>query len=219
MKIKGYKGFDKDFKCQGFQFEQGKEYHHDGEVKACQSGFHLCENPLDVWNYYPLNNGNRYADVEGLGELDHHDEDSKVACENIKIGAEISLKGMIEGAIKFIFEKTKSSKKTKATTGDRANAATTGDGANAATTGDRANAATTGDGANAAVGHKNAIAAALGIESATKGILGSWIVVAEWVKDGNRWTVKSVKAVQVDGKKVKADTFYMLKDGKLEEVK
>lgn len=65
--IKGYKGFDKDMKCRDFQFEVGKEYHQDGEIKACGNGFHFCENPLDVWKYYPLKEGNIFAEVEASG--------------------------------------------------------------------------------------------------------------------------------------------------------
>jgi hypothetical protein len=125
---------------------------------------------------------------------------------------------MIEGAVKFIFSKAKKSKKSSATTGDRSHSATTGYRSHSATTGNGAHSATTGNGSHSAVGHKNAIAAALGMESSAKGVLGSWIVVAEWIFS-DEWTVKNVKAIRVDGKKIKADTPYMLKDGKFVEVK
>ena len=51
-KVKGFKGFDKEMKCQGFQFEVGKTYEHEGEVKLCNRGFHFCKNPLDTLDYY-----------------------------------------------------------------------------------------------------------------------------------------------------------------------
>jgi len=133
-KIKGFKGFDKDLKCNGFQYEIGKEYVHDGEVKLCSSGFHFCENPLDIFNYYPPSDS-KFTEVEASKVSENIDSDSKRVCGKIKIGFEISLKTIIETGIKFIFEKTTSSKETKATTGNYANSATTGEGANSATTG------------------------------------------------------------------------------------
>ena len=51
-KIKGYKGFNSDMTCRDFQYEVGKEYQTD-KAKTCETGFHFCENPFDVWGYYP----------------------------------------------------------------------------------------------------------------------------------------------------------------------
>ena len=191
--IQSYKGFDKNMQCRGFQFEEGMEYKHDGPVVACESGFHACENPLDVLFYYPPTNGNRYAETEQSGKLSHHEQDSKLASERIKIKAEINLTSIISAAVNFVCEKTKSIQES--------NAATTGKGSNAATTGEES------------------ISAGLGIENAAKGVIGNWLVLAEWYYDDNKWHIKSVKSSIVDGKKIKADTFYTLKNGKFVEAK
>ena len=104
-----------------------------------------------------------------------------------------------------------------ATTGDWAHAATTGYGAHAATTGYGAHAATTGDRAHAEVSGKESIASALGVAGKAKGELGCWIVCAEWENKNEGWHIKCVKAVAVDGEKIKADTWYTLKNGEFVE--
>jgi hypothetical protein len=58
------------------------------------------------------------------------------------------------------------------------------------------------------------IAASLGTAGQAKGIKGNWLVLAEW-KDGK---IKAMDIARVDGKKIKADTFYALKNGKFTEV-
>ena len=105
-----------------------------------------------------------------------------------------------------------------ATIGERAHAATTGYGAHAATIGERAHAATTGDGAHAEVSGKESIASALGIDGKAKGALGCWIVCAEWENKNECWHIKCVKAAAVEGEKIKADTWYTLRDGEFVEV-
>ena len=75
-KMNGYKGFDKNLKCLGFQFEIGGEY-EEGEARARHSGFHYCENPLDVFNYYSPADS-RYTNVEGSGKLDKHSDEVSV---------------------------------------------------------------------------------------------------------------------------------------------
>ena len=98
--IRAYKAFDKNLQCRGFQFEVGQTYEHDGQVKACESGFHACENPLDVWRYYPLDS--RYAVVELGGDVSCHDGDSKIAAARIKINAEIALPQIISDGVAYL---------------------------------------------------------------------------------------------------------------------
>lgn len=92
-KIKGYKGFDKDLKCRGFQYEVGKEYTQSGSIRCCDNGFHFCENPFNVLNYYSPSDS-RYCEVEGDGETDK--DDNEVAVSHIHIGAELGLNGLIK---------------------------------------------------------------------------------------------------------------------------
>jgi hypothetical protein len=231
--IKGYKGFDKDLKCRGFQYEEGKEYETDKKpVRCTENGFHLCENPLDTWTYYPLNSGSKYYQVEGSGDVSRAEkEDSKIAVQKIKINAAISLFDMIKIGVDVILKKVKATTVDyahAATTGDHADAATTGNSAHAATTGysahaattgnyahaattgDHAHAATTGYSAHAATTGENTIAAGIGANNKAKANLGSWIVLSEY--DEN-YKLKCVKTAKVDGKKILPDTWYMLKNG------
>ena len=102
--ITAYKGFDADLSCRGFRFELGGTYRHDGKVAACESGFHACAHPLDVFRHYPPATS-RYAVVELGGETARHHEDSKIAAAEITIRAEIRLPDMIAAAVKYVFDR------------------------------------------------------------------------------------------------------------------
>lgn len=95
-KIIGYKGFDKNLKCIGFQYEVGKEYKYDGQISLCESGFHFCENPQDVLEYYNAGHNNRFAIVEASGVSDERESDSKRVARNLKITEEISVFDMCD---------------------------------------------------------------------------------------------------------------------------
>lgn len=64
--IEGYKGTDKDMKCRGFQFELGKMFTYEGTLVGCKSGFHLCPELKDCFDYYKIGGGNRYFKVRAL---------------------------------------------------------------------------------------------------------------------------------------------------------
>ena len=66
--VHGYKGFESDMTCRGFQYEVGQTYEHDGDISLCESGFHFCRNMADVLNYYDWCDC-RYAVVEAIGEV------------------------------------------------------------------------------------------------------------------------------------------------------
>ena len=99
--IRGYKGFDKDLKCRDLQYEVGKEYECDKAI-ACAKGFHFCEKPFAVFEFYPPSGENglsRYCEVEGSGDFDLSGVD-KVCCTKIKIIRELTLQELIEEEIK-----------------------------------------------------------------------------------------------------------------------
>ena len=222
--IKSFKGFDKDLKCRGFQYEIGKEY-EEKEAKACHCGFHACEHPLDVFGYYAPNDS-RYCEVEQSGKIDKSESD-KTCSTKIKIGAELSLKDIVAAAIKFTFEKSTPGN-TKHATGNYGASSATGNcgassaigykGASSATGNCGASSATGDCGASSATG-LNSIALAAGYRCKAKGAIGCWLCIAErgeW--NGETYPIKEVRAVKVDGKIVKADTWYQLINGELKEV-
>ena len=346
VKIKGYKGFNPNLTCRDFQYEEGKDYEETGDIRACGNGFHFCLHPLDVFGYYPPAKVgmNKFHEVEGIGDMDVDTDDTKIACSKIHIGAELSIKSIVDAAVKFTFEKCKWKKGKSATgnqgaasatgnqgaasatgnqgaasatgdysaasaTGNQGAASATGDYSAASATGDYSAASATGDysaasatgyqgaasatgnqgaasatgdqgaasatgnqgaasatgdqgaasatgyqgaasatgnqgaasatgnqgaasatgnqGAASATGYygaasatgKDSIALAAGYGCKAKGAIGCWIVLAErgeW--NGDTYPIKEVKAFEVDGEKVKADTWYMLVNGQLKEV-
>ena len=145
MKKIAYKGFDKDVKCRGMQYEEGKTYTAEGEIKLCVNGFHACENPLDVLHYYPIAKGSKYHIVECDGDiLNKEAGDSKFACREITVGAELSIGQLIKAGITAVFEKAKRIKSDKYAQGSYSTAATQGDCSTAATQGSYSTAATNG---------------------------------------------------------------------------
>jgi len=278
-----YKGFAKDLKCSPneneFQYEIGKTYEMDETPVQCTNkGFHSCEYPLDVFNYYPPAN-NRFAICKVDGKIDKGNDDSKIASSKIHVETEISIKTLVECAIKFIFDKVTWTKE-NSTSGDRSASQALGDrsasqasgyssasqasGYSSASqasgdrsasqaSGDRSASQASGDrSASQASGYSSAsqasgyssvsqasgigtvstttgyesessitgidsnhsMAVGFGIKNKAKAPLNCWITLSEWVQNSYGWELKSVKTAKVDGKKIKADTFYMLKNGK-----
>lgn len=88
-KVKGYKVFNSDWACRGFQFEVGKYFEENVIPKCCDAGFHFCLNAADCFNYYDFDPRNKVAEVIALGDVDYSDEDSKCCTNKIKIVREI----------------------------------------------------------------------------------------------------------------------------------
>ena len=210
--MKAYKGFDKDLKCRGFQYEVGKEY-EEGSAELCKKGFHACENPLDTFRYYGPTDS-RYCEVDVDDNGERNDADSKVCGKHIKIGAEIGLKGVINAGVRFVFDKCESATEENAS-GDSGNAAASGLRGNAAASGVRGTASVTGCHGKASAIGKQCIAVAWGQDSLARGPVGNWLVVSERDDDGN---IIDAKIVRVDGEAVKENTWYTLQNGEISEV-
>ena len=320
-KIIAYKGFDKNLKCRGFQYEVGKEYEMDGDIKCCERGFHACESPLEVFDYYDMLNS-RFAEVEHSGEIDKEENTTKVCSSRIKVKAELKLADIINLGVEWIKEVTSPTKVEKddklndnrgysakigssgdyakiassgyyarigssgnyaqigssgysaqigssgysaqigssgnyaqigssgysaqiANSGDCAQIVSSGDyakigssgysaqigssgnyaqigssgySAQIASSGDYAQIASSGDSAQIGSSGEHSVVFAAGHNSIAKAKIGSWITLTEWeYNDGVRVPI-CVKTEQVDGERVKADTFYKLIDGEFKEV-
>jgi hypothetical protein len=169
QKITSFKGFDKNLQCRGFQYEIGKTYHHEGEVKACGSGFHACEYPLDVFGYYAPGQS-RFATVEQSGDLSREDDgDSKISSRSITVKAEIDIPFLVKASIEYTTSKCEPiDKKSPAFSDkDRGQAVATGDLSASSATGDLSASSATGDlSASSATGYKSA-SSATGDQSAS----------------------------------------------------
>ena len=327
-KIIAYKGFDKDFKCRDFQYEVGKTYEMDGNIKCYNRGFHACESPMEVFDCYDMLTS-RFAEVEQSGEIDKENNSTKICSSRIKIKAELKLADIINLGVEWLKEITMPSK-IKAnnssndgnsakigssgdsakigssgdsakigssgnsaqigSSGDYAKIGSSGDSAKIGSSGDSAKIGSSGDyakigssgnyakigssgdsaqigssgnsaqigssgnsakigssgnsakigssGNSAQIGSsgdyaqigssgdyakidssgRNSVVMCAGFDSKAKAAIGSWITLAEWKRIGDVWKPICVKTEQVDGSRIKADTYYKLINGKFEEV-
>ena len=225
--MKGYKGFNKDMTCRNKQYAENTVF-EEAEAEICSSGMHFCENPFAVLDYYGFvgANGalNEFAEVEALDEC-KTDDNEKYCTKKLKIGAKIGITGLIKAFVDFTFSKIDFKNASESNTGNQSAATNTGDqsaatntgGRSAATnTGYRSAATNTGDQSAAAVGGNGSVAIATGYESKAKANVGSAIVVCE--RDDN-YNLIGIKAAIIDGKNLKADTYYTLINGEFIEEK
>ena len=249
--MKCFKGFDKDLKCRDFQYEIGKKYTEE-KADICNYGFHACEFPMDVFNYYPPSYS-RYCEVDLEANDQKSHDDSKRVGKKISVKAEIGIAGIIKAGVEYIKEQvdwkndnatntgyqsaatntgyqsaatntgnqsaaTNTGNQSAATnTGNQSAATNTGYQSAATNTGNQSAATNTGNYSAAIVEGKESIALATGINSKAKGKIGCFIVLAEWKEINHEYHIVDVKSAKVDGKNIKEDTFYTLKDGKFVE--
>ena len=209
MGMKGFKGFEKDFSCGGKQCEENTTYEEYGEGCCYKGVMHFYEDPWEVLNHYDLVDGNgnlsEFAEVEALGQVWNDGE--KRATNKIHVGAKLGLKGFLKACIDFTLEKTNGTN----LSGNSAQIGSSGYSAQIGSSGDYAQINSTGE---------DAVIMCAGRKSKAKGKKGSWITLAEWVKDEEkgRYVPICVKTERVDGEKIKDDTYYTLKNGEFSEV-
>ena len=172
--MKAFKGFNKDLTCRGYQYEEGKEFHTE-RAECCDTGFHACEYPLDCFGYYdPAHSV--YHEVELSGEMDKSGDNTKVCATDIKIGARLSIAGLVKMAIDFTMSKVNKEAGSDerhgfaSATGDCGASSATGDCGASSATGDYGASSATGNcGASSATGYKGASSATgdCGASSAT----------------------------------------------------
>ena len=162
---------------------------------------------FDILSYYPLIDSN-FCEVEALGDVKDHPEDTKKATTKIKIGVNLGLPGFIKASVDFLMawtkEKPKKVKKDKVQS-DKGK--------------DKAQLAASGDSSQLELNGPHSVGMAAGIGCTIKGRIGCWITLAEWNWDGQKYIPLCVKSAKIDGKILKEDTFYKLEKGKFSEVK
>ena len=203
--MKGYKGFERGLVCRGKQYAENTVFTED-KAEICRSGMHFCERPLDVLEYYPPcdmdGNLNDFCEVEALDDV-LTDDNMKYCTTKLKVGAKIGIVGLVKAEVEYIKEQLEKMPNER-------KAVNSGYSSSAVNSGYRSSAVNSGT---------DGVAIALGIDSKAKAALGGWIVLAEWKYDKKNfeWRRKKLKSAKVDGRRIKADVFYKLVNGKFVE--
>jgi len=212
--VTAYKAFNPDFTCRTFQFEVGKTYEASGMVKACESGFHACENPWDTLNYYNLVDDSgalgRFAKVTLSGAVDRKQD--KVCGASITIEAELDLPGFIKAGIDWLIAATSGNSARIGSSDDSARIGSSGYSARIGSSGDYAQIGSSGYSARIVAAGTNAtVACANGRATVTVGDNGAFCIPYH---DGKRTRFLTGYAGE-DG--IEAGRAYCVRDGKLVE--
>ena len=239
----GYKGFKKGLVCRDKQYAENTVF-EEPEARICHNGMHYCKNPFDVLDYYDLVNSdgsfNEFATVEPLAD-EKTDDGKKFCTTKLKIGVKLGIPGFVKACVDYLIEKTSLSdeectdndngarRSQIGSSGDSAKIGSSGYSAKIGSSGDYAQIGSSGD--SAKIGSSGdyakvdstgeyAVVMCAGYDCMARAKKGSFITLAEWKEDEEigKWIPVNVKTRKVDGKRIKADTFYKLQDGKFVEV-
>jgi len=226
--MKGYKGFEKGLICRGKQYAENTVFEEE-RAEICKNGMHFCENPFDVLDHYPLVDDkgeiSDFAEVEALDKV-KTDDNKKFCTKKLKIGAKLNLAGFIKAGIDFLFEKTKEVKSgidnsdsaQIGSSGNSARIGSSGYSAQIGSSGYSARIGSSGDSARIKSEGRHCVICCAGHDSIAKGKKGSWITLSEWKYINKEYIPVCVKTEQIDGERIKEDTFYKLENGEFKEV-
>lgn len=205
--MKAYKGFNKDMTCRDFQYEEGKTYEMES-AELCDHGFHACEHPLDCFGYYPPADAVYHeVELDGVGVTYKEIDDTKRVGTKITVKGELNIRGIIDATFEYVKSQCTNSK-----SGDNYSALTGGEGS--ALTGGYMSALTGGNMSALTGGYRSALTGGDrsvvygGIGSKVRGGLHSVLAIA--YRDEHQ--KMRIAFAEVDGEKIKADTWYRLDD-------
>ena len=216
--------------CKGKQYRENTVF-EEPEAKICENGMHFCENPFDVLDYYnlvrPDGSFNNFAEVEALEET-KTDDFKKFCTKKLKIGVRLSFSGFVKACVDFVLEKTirempdanvgSGYSAQIGSSGVSAQIGSSGDYAQIGSSGDSAKIGSSGNSAQIGSSGKHSVVCCAGNGGKVKAKIGSWITLAEWDMQGEEYIPVCVKTVMVDGKIIKEDNWYTLKNGEFVEV-
>ena len=206
--MKGYKGFEHGLICKGKQYSENTIF-EEPKAEICKRGMHFCKNPFDVLDYYPLINDNSsfndFAEVESMEDT-QTDDGKKFCTTKLKIGSKLSFSEFIKACIDFVINEIKIDGAQIGSSGGCAQIGSSGDSAKIGSSGGCAQIDCTGN---------DSVICCAGRDCSIKARKGCWITLSEWEysKEKGKSIPKCVKTEFVDGEKIKADTWYILKNG------
>lgn len=222
---KGYKAFAPGMICRGKQYAENTDY-EEAVGAICGKGMmHYCVNPFDTLNFYDLVGENgKFSDFAEVEALDPpvSGSDGKFAAKKLHIGAKLSFAGFVKACIDYTKEQTiDNMPKSEIGTGDSAQIGSSGYYAKIGSSGYYAQIGSSGNYAKINSTGEDSVICCAGSGSVVKAKAGSWITLAEWEysDEKGRFAPRCVKTEYVDGEKIKADTWYRLKNGEFEEVR
>ena len=186
---KGYKAYEKGLVCRGKRYIIGEIFEEE-KAEICDIGMHYCENPLDCLDHYSLiDNEGNIVEMTEVEDLDSENRETDDNKKYCTKKLKIGAKLSLSEFIKAGFDFIYEKSGEMINSGDYSKLASSG---------------------------YRSVIANIGFAGTAKASIGSWITLAEHDETG---VIRFVKTEQVDGKRIKADTWYQLVDGEFKEAR